>query len=163
MQRASCIDIQNSDSPVLYLFWQWRQCGGTRQCCMLNIVLPSHGTFTRLKCGGSSKASKKNLYVCVWRFITKWKPIGHLSSHFLFFISFWTFWLDGVRVESKKNPVIKFVGAEINRLTMLMQFVVDDMFHNNYLFKHSPRNSLWLFFLVRQHLHSATLRRNFPG
>lgn len=80
------------------------------------------------------------------------------------FYFIWTFCLYDV-CESrtrKEVPMAKFVGAEIKRLTMLMQFVVNDMFHNNYLFKFSPSNSLWFLF-VRQHLHSAALQRNFPG
>lgn len=51
--------------------------------------------------------------------------------------------MNGVSVE--KIPTIKFVGAEIKRLTKLMQFVVNDMFHNNYLFRFSQKNLLRIF------------------
>lgn len=46
-------------------------------------------------------------------------------------------WVNGLRVEKKNNSRDKIVRAEIKRLNKLMQFVVNDMFHSNYLFKFS--------------------------
>lgn len=148
-RRATCIHLQNSDSPVLYLFWQWRQCGGTRAkaACSALFCQVIELSKDRRVVGVAQQAKKLLVRVCVWRFSTKWKAIDHLSSHFPFLLH-----LDSLahRCESRTRKIllIKFAGAEIKRLTMLMQFVVNDMFLNNYLFKFSPRRSLWFLLFV---------------
>lgn len=147
--------IQNLIHPFSISLAQWRQCDGTRGCYIFNILhqvieLSEHWRVVGV---GARIPSKKNIYVW-FEMKTNWPFIQPFS----FLFSFKHF---STMVSVEKNPTIKFVGAEIKRLTKLMQFVVNDMFHNNYLFRFSQKNLLRIFLLFANTYTLVSIQRNF--